>query len=273
MKKLGEKLKKVRIKKNLSLEDISSRSRITLRCLKAIEEGEAAYFHDDFSMLLYYIRQYGKTLDVPEAEIEKEIRRIRADVGALSDGELFERKEEEEQKNEGGFRLDLRFLSLLFSIVLLIVLIGFVLIRYVLPNFRIIDPPSDLQPTPQEEVTEEYEISDAVVQVEQEGQKKYNILGWEKEKAVTIRIEIGAEETYVGHAIVNGEEITSPENRIYDPHSSLSFHYLPKAADELVIHLGKVADNRIYINNVEITLEEEVRASSNGIHLTLIFQE
>ncbi|MBR2686008.1 MAG: helix-turn-helix domain-containing protein [Erysipelotrichaceae bacterium] len=85
MKKLGEKLKKKREEKHLSLEEVSAQTQITLGCINAIENGDSSHFHDDFSYLPYYLRQYGKLLGIPEREMESEIKRLKGDIASVSE--------------------------------------------------------------------------------------------------------------------------------------------------------------------------------------------
>ena len=78
---------------------------------------------------------------------------------------------------------------LICTILILAALILYVLIRYVFPSFRIIDPPEDAV-VPEVTPHEEYVISTAVPEIVKAGKKDYNIYGWEADKAIEIRMDV-----------------------------------------------------------------------------------
>lgn len=270
MKKLGEKLKKKREEKHLSLEEVSAQTQITLGCLNAIENGDSSHFHDDFSYLPYYLRQYGKLLGIPDREMESEIKRLKGDIASVSEKELFEKSDKTNGEKETKKKFDFRHFTLICTILILAALILYVLIRYVFPSFRIIDPPEDAV-VPEVTPHEEYVISTAVPEIVKAGKKDYNIYGWEADKAIEIRMDVFSDETYIGHAIQNDEEINDPENRIYSANESAKFYYVVQNEDVLVLHLSKMGENRIYLNGAELPIDEESRSDDGGVHLTLHF--
>lgn len=70
MKELGQLLKKTRTEKNLTLEDISSRTKIQLSILKRIEDGNSKDL-PHAAHLRGFIRQYAKILGLDPDEVMK----------------------------------------------------------------------------------------------------------------------------------------------------------------------------------------------------------
>ena len=73
MIEIGKKLQKRRLELNLSYEDVSEITKLSLPHLKAIEEGNLDYFKDDLTYVRFYVRSYCKALDVPYENFKDDI--------------------------------------------------------------------------------------------------------------------------------------------------------------------------------------------------------
>ena len=58
MQKIGKKLYEKRIELGLSIDDISDKTRLTTKHIKALEEGDLSFFHEDLSYLRYFVKSY-----------------------------------------------------------------------------------------------------------------------------------------------------------------------------------------------------------------------
>ncbi|MDE6195628.1 MAG: helix-turn-helix domain-containing protein, partial [Erysipelotrichaceae bacterium] len=70
MKKIGLLLKQRREELGLSIEEVSHRTRLTIKYIKAIEEGDISYFKDDLSYLRFFLRSYCETIDLDFCELK-----------------------------------------------------------------------------------------------------------------------------------------------------------------------------------------------------------
>ena len=53
MEKIGNMLKEKRIELGMSVEDISEKTRLTTKHIKALEEGDISFFHEDLLFTLF----------------------------------------------------------------------------------------------------------------------------------------------------------------------------------------------------------------------------
>ena len=64
MDKIGSLLKQKRLEKGLTIEAVSEKTRLTIKHIKAIEEGDISYFKDDLSYLRFFLKAYCNALDI-----------------------------------------------------------------------------------------------------------------------------------------------------------------------------------------------------------------
>ncbi len=64
MDKIGSLLKQKRLEKGLTIEAVSEKTRLTIKHLKAIEEGDISYFRDDLSYLRFFLKAYCNALEL-----------------------------------------------------------------------------------------------------------------------------------------------------------------------------------------------------------------
>jgi len=58
MDKIGKILKDKRLELGITVEEVSQRTRLTVKHIKAIEEGDISYFKDDLSYLRFFLKAY-----------------------------------------------------------------------------------------------------------------------------------------------------------------------------------------------------------------------
>ncbi len=64
MDKIGSLLKQKRLEKGMTIEEVSEKTRLTIKHIKAIEEGDISYFKDDLSYLRFFLKAYCNALDI-----------------------------------------------------------------------------------------------------------------------------------------------------------------------------------------------------------------
>lgn len=64
MDKIGSLLKQKRLEKGMTIEAVSEKTRLTIKHIKAIEEGDISYFKDDLSYLRFFLKAYCNALDI-----------------------------------------------------------------------------------------------------------------------------------------------------------------------------------------------------------------
>ena len=74
MQKIGKMLQEKRLELGLSIEDVSDKTRLTVKHIKALENGDLSFFHDDLSYLRFFVKSYCDVLGVDFDEIKDELR-------------------------------------------------------------------------------------------------------------------------------------------------------------------------------------------------------
>lgn len=74
MQKIGKMLQEKRIELGLSVEDVSNKTRLTVKHIKALENGDLTFFHDDLSYLRFFVKSYCDILGVDFDDIKDELR-------------------------------------------------------------------------------------------------------------------------------------------------------------------------------------------------------
>lgn len=74
MEKIGKLLKERRLELGLTVEEVSGKTRLTQKHIKALEEGDISFFHDDLSYLRFFVKSYCEVLGIDFEDIKDELR-------------------------------------------------------------------------------------------------------------------------------------------------------------------------------------------------------
>lgn len=74
MENIGKMLKEKRIERGLTIEQISEKTRLTTKHIKALEEGDISFFKDDLSYLRFFVKSYCEAVGIDFEEIKDELR-------------------------------------------------------------------------------------------------------------------------------------------------------------------------------------------------------
>lgn len=97
MEKIGKQLKEKRLELGMTVEDISVKTRLTQKHIKALEEGNMGFFHDDLSYLRFFVKSYCDAVDIDFEDIKDELRESVNDytqtltMSAMHDHEVIEK--------------------------------------------------------------------------------------------------------------------------------------------------------------------------------------
>ena len=72
MEEIGRLLKEKRLELGLTIEEVSDQTRLTQKHIKALEEGNISFFHDDLSYLRFFVKSY---CDVLGLDFEDKLRK------------------------------------------------------------------------------------------------------------------------------------------------------------------------------------------------------
>lgn len=290
MKNIGEKLRLAREKQGIPLEEMSNRTKIAVDRLKAIEEGNIGFFDDDISYLRYYIRFYCNALKIDYEQFRDQLENAVDEfhttlklqkIEETNDIERSIKKKAEvhniqEKLNK---KLDLPMLSLIVIVIILLIALTSVFFVYILPQWRSPDPSfQHSDPIVNPDITDEPDENDPIVDVPTTSKlqfsavdsRTYQIIDWYDNEEVAIKITFGRD-TWI-KVFYDGEASDNPASKIYQKGTSLEILYNAKKDSEIMIHLGGMNGNSIFINDKQVELSQSIANFSSGLKLTFIFK-
>lgn len=290
MKQVGLKLKNRREELGYTIDEMSIKTKIQPHYLKALEDGDLGFFKDDISYLRYFLRFYCQALvfdfDEIKNDFEKEVEIFTEtqSIKAIEDRENTQKtinKRIQDSRNKlrpEKKKLDYTLISLVLVVLFMIGAIGVFVVKMGPSLFAKKDPmptpvitaPSDnplatATPEPVETSTPETSILDITTL---DG-VNYEIRGWKADEQVSIRVEYGRE-TWM-RVSYNGIVTDNPASKTYLPNESMEILVKGEPELDITIHFGALKDNKIFINNVEYTLDARVKDVLRGqqIHFIL----
>ena len=109
MEEIGRLLKEKRLELGLTIEEVSDQTRLTQKHIKALEEGNISFFHDDLSYLRFFVKSYCDVLGLDFEDIKDELRKDVNDytmtftTSAQINHEEIEKNIAKSEKAEQGF--------------------------------------------------------------------------------------------------------------------------------------------------------------------------
>lgn len=294
MDKIGSLLKQKRLEKGLTIEAVSEKTRLTIKHLKAIEEGDISYFRDDLSYLRFFLKAYCNALDLDFDEIKGELQdsiddyttsfsketmkeHAQIERGIAKTNEKMRKTDSEEikkpkkqkpkkQKVKKHRRIDVSLVSFLAIIVVIVIGLIFAFVMWFQGN-----------QTPDEDVNTKPPIAvatkDANVQVkppvvDEPVEKKEMSISQAKDedgKAIyqienlEAGEEIDIEVTFASDSsfrvLVNDKELSNPPSRgIQSRKTVLHIREKAEANKKILLAFGFMMNNSIKVNGKQVEI-------------------
>lgn len=74
MENIGKLLKEKRLELGLTIEEISEKTRLTTKHIKALEEGDISFFKNDLSYLRFFVKSYCEAVGIDFEDVKEELR-------------------------------------------------------------------------------------------------------------------------------------------------------------------------------------------------------
>ncbi len=285
MSNIGQKLRDRREELELSLEDVSNKTKISVKKLAAIEENNLQALDEDLSYVKFYVRNYCQVLHLNFEDFRDELsENLLEHTQTIS---LLQIKEREEINNsiktkakasskKNIRKIDYSFVSLISVIVVLIVSLIFIFTTYVLPtlsnNELDVDPVPPVVVVPDDEEELEEPIIDEVksdVSIEAVDPQNYTISNLEMGEQLSIKT-VFAQDTWT-RVLFDGVATDNPKESIYNNGDEIEVLINYEKDMIVTIHLGYVRGNQIYINDELYELDASVKDVTDGrqIHFHL----
>lgn len=282
MEKIGSLLKEKRLEAGLTIEEVSSKTRLTTKHIRAIEEGDISYFRDDLSYLRYFLRSYCDVLHIDFDEIKDDLK---TSIDSYTSTTLMEQVHEHEQieKNISKHaqmiskpkttkkhrKPDMSLVSLVLIVVVILAGLTFAFVVYVLPNMGKEDTNKPSEPN-QEQVDVPKPEKDPV---KEDNKDK------EDDKKVELKVTEVSSTQYVLENVKIGEDLTVeiefksgcwfqmylndvalsvPESKVYNFSEKITYTLKAEAGQKIGMRFGYMADHVVKVNGVEVKLNPSI---------------
>ena len=290
MEEIGRLLKEKRLELGLTIEEVSDQTRLTQKHIKALEEGDIGFFHDDLSYLRFFVKSYCDVLGLDFEDIKDELRKDVNDytmtftTSAQINHEEIEKNiaKSEKLSKVSTAKPDMSLVSLIAIVAVVAIVIMFAFVVFLKSDAGKGKTANNAQPTAPEQTengTNKYPSSDE--KKEEEGQQK------EEEKEISISKidathytienlkdgeELNFEVTFAGSssgfsASVDGKVLDEPKAQVYEYKSSAKGTVKAKKGMKLELYVGYMYNTQLKINDKNVKLDDSIVNSSGAITL------
>ena len=291
LEQIGAILKERRQELNLSLNDMSEKTKLSLVQLEAIESGNIEFFIDDLSYLSYFVRYYSNALDINFNDIREELD---DSIMSYTDSISLTKIKNQEEINKRVLKttsrgkrakksIDFASIGLFLISLLIVVLLGFAVIKVIIPALGskgpieppVVTLPGDLEEPDDEEKKPETPIEETPVEQEllvtEKDALNYEISGWTEDEEISINLKFN-NRSWVGFS-EDGEALAAPASAIYEKDDNALVIVKAKKDKVLSVNVGYTNGNVFSVNGEDITLNPDVATSPSSHVFNFTFKE
>ena len=283
MKEISEILKQHRINANLSLEDMSEKTKIQMPYLIAIEDGDIDKFKNDISYLKYYIRFYCRVinfdfelvrerLDIAIDEFSQTIviKKIDDDKqrqNAINRQLNYSKEKNKASKNVAKKSKDYSFISLFAMVIIVMSCIIFFVFNVFFKGDNEIKPPV-IVPTPTS--TPVVEVEELPISIVESDATTYFVNDYNVKENISIKVNFNNDtwiRVYYDDVVTN-----NPVSKVYKSGEVMEILITPVNDMKITIHFGIVKGNEIYINDELVIFNEEIKDLASGQKIDFVLK-
>ena len=283
MKEISEILKQHRINANLSLEDMSEKTKIQMPYLIAIEDGDIDKFKNDISYLKYYIRFYCRVIDY-DFELIRE--KLDLSIDEFSQTMIIKKIDDDKQRQNAINRQlnyskeknkvtkkvakkgkDYSFISLFVMVIIVVICIMFFVFNVFFKSDNEIKPPV-IVPTPT--TTPVVEVEDLPISIVENDATTYIVNDYNVKENISIKVNFNNDtwiRVYYDDVVTN-----NPVSKVYNSGEVMEILITPVNDMKITIHFGIVKGNEIYINEELVVLNEQIKDLASGQKIDFVLK-
>lgn len=309
MKKIGLLLKQRREELGLSIEEVSHRTRLTIKYIKAIEEGDISYFKDDLSYLRFFLRSYCETIDLDFCELKDLLNEsindytasfsidtmerhqaIENNIRNRSNAITREKKSTNKEKKQRRRPIDLSLVS--FIGIGIIVLAGIVFTAIFVVKSGMLTS-SDKQEIPAVETVENeqqennnsensQQVAEPTVPIEEEkkeeaafavqkvSDREYQLKNVKEDEEIQFEIYFGSSSAF--RVLVDGVQLSDPVSKIYPYNQTLTIKQTLKKGMRVSLAFGFMQNNRVKVNGIEVEIDSAYKSLPGSVVLEFVVE-
>ncbi|MGL5541473.1 MAG: helix-turn-helix domain-containing protein [Erysipelotrichaceae bacterium] len=290
MEELGNILREARVQKQVSVEQASEATRLTVRYIRAIEKGDMAVFKDDLTYLRYFLKAYCDYLEVDYEEIKGMVQESideYTSTMSISSVQKYEdlpskpqranRKRTEYNYKRKKRKFDFSFASLLAVIIMILILLMFTFMVYVLPRLEKqgstgtpeVPPVVEVPKDEEEEPPVIPEVSIEIVRVDDVNNlPTFEIRNADLTQELDIVISFGSKSWL--EVRYNGVVAQTPKSIVYNINNQAQFKQLVEEGDLISVRLGYFANNSFKVNGTAVELGAELSSFTGAKTINFI---
>ena len=289
MKSIGKTLKTLRENKGITLIEVSENTKTNIDILKAIENGNIDYFKDDLLYINFYIKNYLRYIKEDDYDFQNDLNKVinnyknsSQNQAVVDDSEVNDFMIKRIQQAGVGQKKikvkDYSFKSFVFiGTIIVILLIFFILTNKDNHNNdsiedEIVNKPKientilpSVAPTDLPIIDTDHKLKINIVD-----HSTYEIVNYTEGQNLEVTIKFGIDTWF--KASVNEVSLSTPASKVYTQDEEIKIIETAKKDLKISLHLGKVINNNIYINDDLLVLDEKIINNSNSQVINIILK-
>ncbi|MEG0313949.1 MAG: helix-turn-helix domain-containing protein [Erysipelotrichaceae bacterium] len=291
MKEIGIILKGKREELGMSIDEVSAKTRLTTKYIKAIEEGDMDFFNNDLSYLRFFLKSYcdvvGVDFNEMKAKLDDSIDDYTSTISMKAIQENIEIENNikktatrnpniKSEKVKRKIKIDFSLVSLIAVIAIIVVFVIYAVVVMILPNMGGEETP--VPPKVEETPKKEDDTPPVAEEKPVEAKKEVNITKKDEHTYIIENIKEGEElsvETKFGSnswfgLTIDDVALNEPASKIYNFDETVSFKTPAKDGKKIKIRLGYFAKTTFKVNGKEVPVDDKLKTLANADEITLV---
>lgn len=294
MENIGKLLKEKRLELGYTIEEVSKKTRLTQKHIKALEEGEIAFFHDDLAYLRFFVKSYCEVLGIDFDDLKDGLRDCVNEYTTSFTTSMQMTHEEIEKQVAKTDRLtkvnsanrnirkkkkykkpDMSLVSLIAIVVVVAMVIMLAFIVFIKSNPKEKAPAKDHQPLAtvpgkgdknqyptkeEQEKNKEKEKEEAAkkeVSVVKDGVTNYTIENVKDGDELTFEVYFGGSNSGFS-ATVDGKVLDDPKAKIYSYQTSAKGKIKVKNGMKIQLYVAYMLNTSLKIDGKNVKIDESI---------------
>lgn len=295
MENIGKKLREQREQLGLTIEEVSARTRLTIKHIKAIEAGDISYFKDDLSYLRFFLRSYCNALGIDFEDIKDDLREtideytesfsietirvhreIEQNVRKKADKVTTPRMQEKERPRRIRRKIDVSMLSFIAIVLVIIACLVYAFYVFIIQDQEkepvVEQPPiQDIVETPKvpEETKEPEPVEETLpFAITKVSDNEYTLENLKTDDAIDIEVTFGSYSQF--SALLDGTVLSEPVSKVYNYNEVVHVKQTAKANAKITLAFGYMQNNKISINGIAVELPATVANKAGAVTLDFV---
>lgn len=302
MENIGALLKDKRIEKGYSIEEISKLTRLTIKHIRALEDGDMDFFQDDLSYLRFFVKSYCEAVDYDFELIKDELKDdVTQYTDAFKKATILSHQEIENniknrdklskvasdtpkanrEKRKIGLRsdkirrFDFSFASLIAIVAVVVVGLMFTFILYINSDKKTNNAPSneELPIANQNKDNVDNVIPKEEEQAKQETKKEIEFTATDLTHFTIENVNEGDpikfDVQFIGSSSgftfsVDGVALSEPASKVYNAGSSAQASVVAKKGMKIQVYFGWLLNDPIKINDKTVNIDPSIANSGKS---------